>query len=255
MTTMRIGFGTYMLDPVEIATALASDADMMELLIPKGRLESAIHLRRDVLAPRGIEAILTILCLPDQIYFDSEGALLPWADGQDYLNIFTPRFLRVVGVQKTDGDAAFVKRMVKQIKGIMPEVERRDIVLAYENHGEKLTIVQGMLAGIRHPRFKILLDCGNGYMSGETPDIVTDALLSSAAYFHIKDVKLGPNGETLPQVCCPVGDGDLDWPKLFRKIKKVVPDPICVFELPGWAGHAAKGYRKSLAAFRKAVKA
>ena len=251
---MRIGFGTYMLDPVEIAAALAPDATMMELLIPKGRLGSAIRLRRDVLAPRRIEAILTILCFPDQICFDSEGTLVSWADGQDYLNVFTPCFLRVVGIQKTDSDAAFVKRVVRQIKGIMPEVERRDIVLAYENHGEKLRIIRGMLAGIKNPRFKILLDCGNGYMSGETPDTVTDALLPHAAYFHIKDVKLGPDGETLPQVCCPVGEGDLNWPRLFRKIKKAVPDPICVFELPGWPGHAAKGYRKSLAAFRKAVK-
>lgn len=250
---MQIGFSCYALNPRVIAAHLAPPATALELLLPAGRLAAAAHLRDEMLVPRRIRPILTILSFPDRVYFDAEGSLVPWPDGVAFIELLGVRLLRVVGVPGGQDEATFTRRVAMHLRTILPYADRNGITLAYENHGEKLPVVQGLLALLDHPRFRILLDCGNGYLSGETPDRVTRALLPHAAYFHIKDVRFGPNGETLPQHCCPVGTGNLDWRDLGRRIMAAVRDPLFVFELPGWSGDAVAGYRDSLAAFRLAL--
>ena len=70
---MRIGFSLYKLDPFEAARRLVPRASVFELLVPSDGMESAGRIRRHVLDPGDIEAVLTVLCLPDRVVFDAEG--------------------------------------------------------------------------------------------------------------------------------------------------------------------------------------
>jgi sugar phosphate isomerase/epimerase len=247
---VRTGFSCYKLDPYEVAARMGRAAGHLEVLLPAGGLAAAKRMRSELFDASGIAPILTVLVMPKGVVLDSEGHATRWRDGVAFIDAFGAKLLRVVGVMGGDDDKAFIKRAAAQIEGIMPDIEKRDITLAYENHGEKTSVVRRLLDAVDSPRLGVLLDPPNGYMSGEDPVGVLEALLPQAAYLHVKDVPLDERGR-LTAVSCPVGEGSADWRSLAERLKAAGKDFLYVFELPACQGDVFEGYQRSLAAFER----
>ena len=245
---MTFGFSCYQLDPFVVADALGAQASLLELTVPEGGVEAATRVRRELLDPRGIEAVLSVLLLPDGIALDGGSQLVPWAEAAPFLDILRPRTLRLVGVKGQGYDSAYVDRIAGQIAEIVPHAEARGAGLAYENHGEPLTTMQGILHAVDSPMLRILLDPANGHTSGDGPLAVTEALLPLAEYVHVKDLAVADDGRG---TLCAVGDGDMPWPDLCRMFRMARRPEIFAFELPAYAGNAVDGYRQGMAAFRR----
>ena len=239
-----------MLNPTEVARHMQPSVAMLELLLPQDGIDAARRMKADLLDANGIEPVLTILCLPDGIRFDTEGPVVSWQDGAEFLDIFKPARLRVVGAGRDADPHQFVGRVAEQIRGILPEVEARDIRLAYENHGESSETVLGIVQQVDSAAFRILLDPGNAYMAGDVPERVLNALLPHTEYMHVKDVIVGPDCPPIPQKCCCVGDGVMEWPSMLKTVRVSGRDMLFAFELPGIQGDVLAGYRRSFDQFR-----
>lgn len=250
MKDIQTGFSCWQLDPVAIADGLGTDAQLLEVLIPQGGVETARAWGEDLFRARGIESVLTVLCMPSGVHWDAEVAPVPWEEGLAVLDALQPVCLRVVGVPDEADPGAFAMRVAGQLRHILPFIERRKLVLAYENHGEASATVLTIRSLVDAPQFRLLLDPLNAFLAGEQPQDVITALLPHAEYLHIKDVKLPESGPGHAACCC-VGDGDAPWADILPMLGAAGRALPHVFELPGVPGDAVANYRRSLAAFRK----
>ncbi|MCE9612815.1 MAG: sugar phosphate isomerase/epimerase [Lentisphaerae bacterium] len=246
---MRTGFSCWQLDPLRVVAQVGAAAQALELLVPADGKATAQRWRDELVVARGIEPILTILCLPDRVAFDSERAPLPWPDGLPFVDVLGVRRLRVVGVPGQDSPDAFAARVIRQLRGLIPDVNARGLTLNYENHGEATATVTRILDGIGTPPLFALLDPLNAYLAGEAPEAVIATLLERRGYIHVKDVTAGADGRPSP-TCCPVGEGVADWAALLPRLRARGDDFLAVFELPGCGDDGYAGYPRSLAAFR-----
>jgi len=244
---MHLGVSCYMLDPVKIAESFSLAAEMLELSMPIGGVAAAQQLRDEVLVPKNLKSVVSVLLMPENIVFDGGAELVPWEVGLEQLSILDPIYLRLVGCKKDVYDDKFIERIQLQIKQILPEAEKRGLTLAYENHGEPLDVIQKILDNIPSDSFKILLDPGNSFRSHDDPEMLVDTLLPRTAYLHVKDVYYNESGSV---VDCVVGDGTFEWTKIIPKLKAANRDFIYLFELPSYKGDSVEGFRRSMENFQ-----
>jgi len=247
---MRTGYSCYMLDPYRVAETMGESARYLELTPATGELQAAQDLKNNLLDPKGIRPILTILLLPDGTFFDTGAEPVSWRDGLRLVDLLKPETLRAVGVAGDDGEDALVDRARTQIESISAELKERSVGLAYENHGEKASTVRRIVEAFDRDLVGVLLDPSNGYLSGEDPLSVMDELMPLTRYMHVKDVPLNPDG-SLAAPSCPLGEGNANWAAYARRIRAAGGDYLFVFELPGYKGGVFDGYRRSLEVLRE----
>lgn len=108
---------------------------------------------------------------------------------------------------------------IKNIKTILPELEKQNLSLCIENHeletGEE---IRKLLTQINHPLVGALFDSGNSMMVSEEPIHALEAMLPFIKSTHIKDhIVCKQNGH--PFVCgVPLGKGNVDLDSIIKKL-------------------------------------
>ncbi|MGE5614245.1 MAG: sugar phosphate isomerase/epimerase family protein [Bacillota bacterium] len=126
--------------------------------------------------------------------------------------------------------STFHKNMVK----IIETAERWNVIIGLESHGDIIDTAKDCISIFReynHPLVRLNYDCGNvHFYSGGTVKIEEDLKygLEYLSYIHIKDARI--QGNKIENV--PIGDGDLNFEKIFDVLKglgRVIP---CGLEIP-----------------------
>ena len=124
--------------------------------------------------------------------------------------------------------------VVSIIGPIMPELERRGVVLAIENHDRfsALTLAR-IIDRIASPNAGICLDTVNSFGALEGPEVVVDALAPYTVSLHVKDFTIRRVDHQMGFVVegSPAGQGRLDIPWLLESISEAGRDPNAVIEL------------------------
>lgn len=111
----------------------------------------------------------------------------------------------------------------KKIGELVPELEKNDLILVLELHGEHSTgtIMQKLIKKIDSPRIKINYDTANCIFYGDVDaaDDV-DTCMENIAYLHLKDKAGARNAWDFPAL----GRGYVDFETLFSKLENAQND-------------------------------
>ncbi len=123
----------------------------------------------------------------------------------------------------SDGpDKPDFREAVRRIGKILPELEKRKIVLAVENHEFRLSSeYKALMEYFASPYLGICLDAVNNIGRGESFDEVIDNLGGYTVNFHCKDyvIRRKPTMLGFDITGAPVGEGMLDLKKAGEKLK------------------------------------
>lgn len=123
------------------------------------------------------------------------------------------------------------------LRALLPELERRDLVLAVENHDFFPTRqLRTLVEGLHSPRIGVCLDPVNNFAQGESTREVLDNLGVLSVNFHCKDYvirrKLGGLGFDVEGA--PAGEGMLDLDLCQARLDESMS---CIIELwTPWQG-------------------
>ena len=133
-------------------------------------------------------------------------------------------------------------RIIKGLTAVMPEAEKREVVLALENHGSFPCTGEeqvGIIEKINSPFLKATIDIGN-YMdnewSGQESHRGTRVAAKYAAYVHFKDFKKVPDTESpwgWKCAACVIGEGDVDLRACLEALRDAGYDGFVALEYEG----------------------
>lgn len=211
--------------PFSLEEALAGLADAgfanVEIGAVKGFLE---HLDPDELGPAEVARCQTLL--------DRHGLTCVSMSGHAplHLDIGVQRLTNVLragkelGIQVLNtftGDASTpeeIEAFRSNVRAIADEAQEAGIRLCIETDSNLLptaAIGSRILAEIDHPNVGINYDPGNViYYTGATPEEDVVLALPHLGHFHLKDQRGGQGKADFP----PLGDGDVDIPRLLRTL-------------------------------------
>src|SRR5690625_540780 len=149
-------------------------------------------------------------------------------EGIDYLlnsidlaNEFGCKYV-VTATGDSHGDTDVIedeKIIAERLAPVLDKCDKLNKVLVIETHGNNYATGESVkrLAQSLHDRVKINYDTGNLLFYGNTlPYDDLEASVDYVEFIHLKD-KLGPNNEwNFPAI----GDGDIDFPKIFNILEK-----------------------------------
>lgn len=124
----------------------------------------------------------------------------------------------------------FHKNMVK----IIEEAERWDVIIGLESHGDIIGTAKDSIhiyKEYNHPLVRFNYDTGNTlfYCNGNIKieeDIKYS--LEYLSHIHLKDIKISGNNVEY----CPIGDGDVNFEKVFELLKDYGKTIPCGLEIP-----------------------
>lgn len=146
----------------------------------------------------------------------------------------------VVGGAKIGGDRrpltgrwqSFLQEVLAQLKEATLIAEKVQVNLAVENHQDLASEeLLWLCKSIGSADFGITLDTGNPLATAEEP---LDYFRRVAPYLknvHLKDYTLHPSEEGYRLVRCPLGQGVIDFPALFKILEAACPDVTMSIEL------------------------
>lgn len=127
-----------------------------------------------------------------------------------------------------------VPEIIDTLRGILPEFERHDIILAIENHDRfrAVQLVQVMQA-LDSPYVGICLDTVNSFGALEGPAVVVEQLGPYVVNLHVKDFKIARVDHNMGFVLegAPAGEGMLDVPWLLAALDGNGRDYSAIIEL------------------------
>jgi len=142
------------------------------------------------------------------------------------------RILRVVvdtAEHRPDED-----EIVERLRALTPEMERADVCLAIENHDrhEVRTLVR-IIERVASGQVGSCLDTTNSFGALEGPAVVVDTLAPYAVNLHLKDVVVRRANQMMGFVIegRPLGQGQMDIPRILQKLRALHRDPNCIIEL------------------------
>jgi sugar phosphate isomerase/epimerase len=146
----------------------------------------------------------------------------------------------VVGGAKIGGDRrplagrwrSFLQEVLVQLKEATLVAEKVQVNLAVENHQDLASEeLLWLCESIGSARFGITLDTGNPLATAEEPLDYFRRVVPYLKNVHLKDYTLHLSEEGYRLVRCPLGQGVIDFPALFKILEGVCPDVTMSIEL------------------------
>src|SRR5579875_337817 len=146
----------------------------------------------------------------------------------------------VVGGAKIGGDRrplagrwrSFLQEVLVQLKEATLVAEKVQVNLAVENHQDLASEeLLWLCASIGSARFGSTLDTGNPLATAEEPLDYFRRVVPYLKNVHLKDYTLHLSEEGYRLVRCPLGQGVIDFPALFKILEGACPDVTMSIEL------------------------
>lgn len=146
----------------------------------------------------------------------------------------------MVGGAKLGGDRrplagrwqSFLQEVLAGLREASTIAERAGVNLAVENHQDLASEeLLWLCEAIRSPRFGITLDTGNPLATAEEPVDFARRVAPYVKNVHLKDYQVYMSNEGYRLVRCPLGQGVVDFPTLFRILSEVCPHITMSIEL------------------------
>lgn len=118
--------------------------------------------------------------------------------------------------------------VAEHIRTLLPILEAYKMTLVLESHGDHAlgAVLKGITDKVASPRVGINYDTANVIFYGEADPVADmDSCLSDIRYMHLKDKA----GETKEWNFPALGQGNVDFPGIFRKLSRVGND--CPFSI------------------------
>lgn len=114
------------------------------------------------------------------------------------------------------------------LRAIVETCEENGVYIAVEQHGPytaKIKSLTRILDLVDSPWIRVNYDCGNTFLSGEDPYAMLEAVIGKVVHVHAKDISRkqadSERGKvTGTAVGCACGDGEIDWPRIVKRLKK-----------------------------------
>lgn len=139
----------------------------------------------------------------------------------------------VIGGAKIGGDRrnmagkwqAFMKKTLNDLRALVPVCERTGVSLALENH-QDLTSDEliGLIREVSSPWIGLILDVANPLGTAEDPDTFYKKVMPHIKGAHLKDYHIIPTDSGYLLARCALGEGVIDFPRLFRDFKRWAPN-------------------------------
>jgi sugar phosphate isomerase/epimerase len=126
----------------------------------------------------------------------------------------------------TEADAYAVMKI--NLRLIAETCEENGVYLGVEQHGPytaKIKSLTRILELVDSPWIRVNYDCGNTFLSGEDPYAMLDAVADKVVHVHAKDISRrqaeAERGKvTGTAVGCACGDGEIDWHRIVKRLKR-----------------------------------
>lgn len=154
---------------------------------------------------------------------------------QDFLRKI--KFTALIGAEYINTNSGPLSRLDifrKNMSRVISEAERYNVTVCLESHGDIIGTARDSVRYIQelnHPLIKMNYDTGNTYFhSRGRCRVVEDIGYSEPciAYMHIKDVSI--EGDKI--FYRPIGQGDLDFTEIFKKVKDMRKTIPASLEIP-----------------------
>lgn len=126
------------------------------------------------------------------------------------------------------------REAVSLLGSVAPELERRGITLALENHDRfGAATLRQIVDEVASPRIGICLDTANSLGCSEGPEFVLETLGPRACCLHVKDytIRRQPHRFGFLVEGCAAGDGDLDVSRWVGRLREFGRDLSVIVEL------------------------
>lgn len=110
------------------------------------------------------------------------------------------------------------QEVAEHIRKLLPHIEKYDLVLGLENHGEHSTcaIIEEIVDAVGSERVKINFDTANGILyAGKEPVEDMRSCAAKIGHLHLKDKAGADNEWNFPAL----GDGHVDFPAIFSLLE------------------------------------
>lgn len=114
------------------------------------------------------------------------------------------------------------------LRAISETCEENGVFIGIEPHGpytSKIKSLTRILGLVDSPWIRVNFDSGNTYLSGEDPYAMLEAVIDKVVHVHAKDISRkqahAERGKvTGTAVGCACGDGEIDWNRVVRRLRK-----------------------------------
>lgn len=126
----------------------------------------------------------------------------------------------------TEQDAYAIMKI--NLRAIAETCAENGVYLGVEQHGPytaKIKSLMRILELVDSPWIRVNYDCGNTFLAGEDPYAMLEAVIDKVIHVHAKDIS-GKQAEaergkvTGTAVGCACGDGEIDWHRIVKRLKK-----------------------------------
>ncbi len=156
-----------------------------------------------------------------------------------------------------------IKRIIRNLKRIMPEAKKANVILVIENHFGTTATADNMIRiieGVAHSNLKINFDAANFLPMKQDPVKVCKKLLPHIAHLHLKDLVLTKQSPDYNNAYltgrdifrgykfCPLGKGIINYKKIFELLKNAKYNGIYSIEYENTSDpvHGTKSSYKNL---------
>ncbi len=126
----------------------------------------------------------------------------------------------------TEQDAYAIMKI--NLRAIAETCEENGVFVGIEPHGpytSKIKSLTRILGLVESPWIRVNYDSGNTFLSGEDPYAMLEAVIDKVVHVHAKDISRkqadSERGKvTGTAVGCACGDGEIDWKRVVKRLKK-----------------------------------
>ena len=195
------------------------------------------HVEPGKMTPEYAEGIKTMLEQKKMKCYAVAGHVDPTYDEQCAMLLKKLEFAGRIGakiVNTNAGARGREKELFENLKKLIPMAEKWNVIIGLESHGDIIHTAQESVAifkKINHPLVRFNYDTGNTYFyCNGNVQIEEDIKYGEEylAYIHLKDIRI--RGDQVEYV--PIGEGDLNFPKLFEWLKSLGRTLPCGLEIP-----------------------
>ncbi len=134
-------------------------------------------------------------------------------------DMYPPRWM-------TEQDAYAIMKI--NLRAIAETCEENGVFIGIEPHGpytSKIKSLTRILGLVESPWIRVNFDSGNTFLSGEDPYAMLEAVIDKVVHVHAKDISRkqadSERGKvTGTAVGCACGDGEIDWKRVVKRLKK-----------------------------------
>jgi 3-oxoisoapionate decarboxylase len=123
---------------------------------------------------------------------------------------------------------------VKMLRAVAPTFERAGVRIAIENHDRfRAAQLLQIVEQIDSKAVGVCLDTANSLGCAEGPELVVDTLGPAVINLHLKDFVIArlPHGKGFVVEGRAAGEGQLDIPRVLKRLKDFGRDPNAIIEL------------------------